>query len=332
MNRKYVDLHLHIDGSLNIAWMYERAKKRKVIPEDMPFTAYYKTIIPDGEDIEAVFKRFDVPLAIMQCEEDIHDACYELLKEICRDNVIYAELRFAPQLHTREGLSQEDALRAAIRGINDAMDDYPIKANILVALMHQGDGAAVNEKENMESLLLAEKYLGKGVCGLDLAGFENSCDLNEYAPLFMLAREKSIPFTIHAGEMGNAENVHKALMMGADRIGHGINAVSDEKILAELVKTQIPLEICATSNLYFGYTYASHPIHELLRRGCKIVICTDDMSFVLNNMAYEFNMLNKVGISDDMLDQFTLNAIAEAFISDEEKEKLRKQLKVNTAD
>lgn len=327
MNRKYVDLHLHVDGSLNIAWMYERARKRKVIPDDMSFADYYKTIIPDGEDIEAVFKRFDVPLAIMQREDDIHDCCYELLKEISRDNVIYAELRFAPQLHTRDGLTQDEALRAAIRGVNDAMDDYPITANILVALMHQGNSASVNEKENMESLLLAEKYLGQGVCGLDLAGFENNCDLNEYAPLFMLAREKGIPFTIHAGEMGNGENVHKALMMGADRIGHGINAVSDEKIIEELVKTQIPLEICVTSNLYFGYTYADHPIHELNRRGCNIAICTDDMSFCLNNMAYEFNMLNKVGISDDQLDQFTLNAIKAAFISDEEKEKLKKQLK-----
>ena len=326
MNRKYVDLHLHIDGSLNIAWMYERAKKRKVIPDDMSFEDYYLTLIPSGEDIEAVFARFDVPLAIMQCEEDIHDSVYELLKEISRDNVIYAELRFAPQLHTRNGLSQEEALRAAIKGVEDAMNDYPIKANILVALMHQGDSAAVNQDENMESLLLCEKYLDHGVCGLDLAGFENNCDLNEYAPLFELAREKDIPYTIHAGEMGNGENVRKAILFGADRIGHGINAVQDDTIVEELAVMQIPLEVCVTSNLYFGYTYASHPIHELIRKGCKITICTDDMSFCLNNMAYEFNMLNKVGITDEMLDQFTLNSIDAAFISEAEKEALRKQL------
>ncbi len=327
MNRKFVDLHLHIDGSLNIAWMYERARKRKVIPDDMSFEDYYLTLIPSGEDIKAVFDRFDVPLAIMQCEEDIHDCCYELLKEISRDNVIYAELRFAPQLHTREGLSQEEALRAAIKGVEDAMDDYPVTANILVALMHQGDSAAVNYDENMESLLLCEKYIGHCVCGLDLAGFENNCDLDEYAPLFKIAKEKEIPFTIHAGEMGNGENVRKALNMGADRIGHGINSIQDETIVEELVKTQIPLEICVTSNLYFGFTYASHPIHELIRRGCKITICTDDMSFCLNNMAYEYNMLNKVGISDEMLDQFTLNSIEAAFISEADKEVLRKQLK-----
>ena len=326
MNHKYIDLHLHIDGSLNVRWMYERALLRGVIPADMSFAAYYDTIFPKGEQGDALFAKFDVPLAVMQCQEDIHDACYTLLKQISDDGVIYAELRFGPQLHTRKGLTQEQALLAAISGVRDAMKDFPIKANILNAFMHAGNSAKVNEKENFETLYLTKKYFGQCVAGLDLAGYENNCDLNEYAPLFEEARKLNIPYTIHAGEMGNGANVPKAIAMGAERLGHGIFAVQDPSYVQMILDHDIPLEVCVTSNLYFGFTYATHPIRQLMDKGVKVTVNSDDMTFCLNNMPYEHYMLKKVGFTDEELLQCTLNAIDAAFLSEAEKQELRNRI------
>ena len=326
MKHPLIDLHLHIDGSLNIRWMYERALLRGIIPLDTPFSAYYDSLILSGEEGAALFDKFDVPLKVMQTKEDIHDACYTLVKEIAEDGLLYAELRFGPQLHLRNGLSQEEALIAALEGTHDAMRDYPIRVNLLNAFMHAGDSAEVNETENLETLRLTEKYLGHGVAGLDLAGYENNCDLLEYAPLFEKAREKKIPYTIHAGEMGNGANVLKAIEMGAWRIGHGVFAVQDSSYIQAILDHDLTLEVCPTSNLYFGFTYATHPIRELMDKGVKVTVNSDDMTFCLNDLHYEFSMLRKIGFSEEELKQCTMNAVEAAFLDEEEKDALRQKV------
>ncbi|MBR4462254.1 MAG: adenosine deaminase [Erysipelotrichaceae bacterium] len=327
MNCALIDLHLHIDGSLNIRWMYERALLRGIIPEDTSFSDYYDRLFPAKESGIAIFDKFDVPLAVMQCQEDIHDACYTLVKELAEEGLLYAELRFGPQLHTRNGLTQEEALIAALEGIHDAMCNYPsIRVNLLNAFMHAGDSAKANEKENLETLYLTEKYLGQGVAGLDLAGYENNCDLNEYASLFQLAREKDIPFTIHAGEMGNGENVLKAIDMGAKRLGHGIFAIQDPSYIKAILDNDVTLEICVTSNRSFGFTYATHPIRQLMDKGIKVTVNTDDGMFDLNNLAYEHFVLKKIGFSEEELLQCTMNAVDAAFLSEKEKNELRQKI------
>ena len=328
MMKRYalIDLHLHIDGSLNIRWMYERALLRGIVPADTSFFAYYDTLFPKEGSGSAIFDKFDVPLAVMQCQEDIHDACYGLVKEIAEEGLLYAELRFGPQLHTRKGLTQEEALLAALQGTHDAMRDYPIKVNLLNAFMHAGDSASVNEKENLETLRLTEKYLGQGVAGLDLAGYENNCDLYEYAPLFESAREKHIPYTIHAGEMGNGENVLKAIAMGAKRLGHGIFAIQDPSYIKAILENDVTLEVCVSSNRSFGFDYATHPIRELIDQGVKVTINTDDGMFDLNNLTYEYFVLKKIGMTDEQFMRCNLNAVEAAFLNDEEKAKLRKKV------
>ncbi|MBQ6559980.1 MAG: adenosine deaminase [Erysipelotrichaceae bacterium] len=327
MRHDLIDLHLHIDGSLNIRWMYERALLRGIITQDTSFSDYYDSLFPSRESGAAIFNKFDVPLAVMQCEEDIHDACYGLVKEIAEEGLLYAELRFGPQLHTRNGLTQEEALAAALQGTHDAMCDYPsIKVNILNAFMHAGNSAKVNEKENLETLQLTEKYLGKGVAGLDLAGYENNCDFYEYAPLFQMAKEKNIPYTIHAGEMGNGENVLKAIDMGAKRLGHGIFAIQTPSYIQAIIDHDVTLEVCVTSNRSFGFNYATHPIRKLISQGVKVTINTDDGMFDLNDLAYEYFVLKKIGMTDEQFRQCNLNAVEAAFLNETEKEELRRKV------
>ena len=115
------------------------------------------------------------------------------------------------------------------------MEDLPIKIGIINCMMHKGNSAAFNYNENMETIEVTEKLLGKGAVGLDLAGFENNCDFREYACLFEEARKRKIPYTIHAGEMGVGSHILDALEMEPDRIGHGITSRRTDFLYCSIV-------------------------------------------------------------------------------------------------
>ena len=326
MQKKFVDLHVHLDGTLNLKWQYERALKIKAIPSETSFTDYYRMMHPNCSADENMFNKFDLPLDVMQDEEGIKESIYEFCKEQSGLGVIYTEFRFGPQLLTRKGLSQEETLVAAIAGVKEAENDFPIKARIINCLMHKGNGASFNHRENLETIEVTRKHLGKYVVALDLAGYENNCDYDDYAYLFEKIRKYEIPFTMHAGEMGNGENILKAIKMGTKRIGHGINAIQSEEYVKAILENDITLEICPTSNRSFGFNYADHPIHKLYEKGIRICINTDDGTFDNNNLPYEFAMLKNVGFSDKQLLEFTYNGIEAAFCSAEEKKELKKMV------
>lgn len=325
MKKAYIDLHIHLDGSLNLKWQYNQAIKVGLIPSSLSFEKYYEMMHPGQDSSSTMFDKYDMPLDVMQDKKSIHDCVYEFCREQARLGVIYNEFRFGPSLLGKKGLSQEEAILAAIEGCKDGERDFNIKARIINCFLHRGDSAKVNHELNYGTLLATKKLLGKYVLGVDLAGYENNCDLNEYRYLYEEAQKLGVPYTIHAGEMGNGENILKAIAMNTKRIGHGINAVQDEAYIKALLDNDITLEVCPTSNCNsFGYTYANHPIHKLYEKGVKLTINTDDGTFDNNNLPYEFDMLRNVGFTDEQFLEFTMNAIDAALCSEEEKEELRK--------
>ena len=327
MNYAKVELHLHLDGSLNLMWVFNKAKHRNVIDQNMSFEDFYNVMFSRnvGHSAETI-KKFDLVCDVLQLKEDIVEATYNLVKHLDDLGLIYAEIRFASQQHCKGGLSQLEALQAVIEGANKAMNECNIKVGIINCLMHKGDSANFNLKENLETIEVTKKMLGKGAVGLDLAGFENNCDLNEYSSLFEKAREYNIPYTIHAAEMGNGENILKALAMKPNRIGHGINCIQDEKYLKAVVDSQIPLEICVTSNIKSDMNYGRHPIRKLIDAGAKITINSDNMIFARTDISNEHFQLKMLGVSDEQLKQFTINAIDAAFIDEETKSELLKRV------
>lgn len=177
MNTAKIDLHLHLDGSLNIAWAYDRALKQGVIKSETTFEEFYdilfaKNIAHSPES----FKKFELVCDILQTKEDLFDAAYDLCKRLDDLGLIYAEIRFASQQHLKKGLTQLDALKAVIDGAEKAMEDFDIKVGIINCLMHKGDGESFNHAENLESIEASKIMFRKGLVGLDLAGFENNCD------------------------------------------------------------------------------------------------------------------------------------------------------------
>ena len=129
--------------------------------------------------------------------------------------MLYAEIRFAPQLHTKKGLTQDQVVKAAILGLQEALAGSFFKAKLILCCMRGTD----NLEENLLTVRTAAAYLGRGVAAVDLAGAEALYPTEDYEKVFALARELSVPFTIHAGEADGAESVWAALRMGACRIG-----------------------------------------------------------------------------------------------------------------
>ena len=204
---KYIDLHLHLDGAITMDIAKKLAALQNIkLPAENDEQLKKLLTVPDTcTSLNDFLKCFALPDALMMTQEGISEAVYLVAENIRQQGVIYAEIRFAPQNHTEKGMSQEEAVQAALEGLKRT----ELKANIILCCM-RGEG---NEAANYETLELTKKYLVEdgGVTGMDLAGAEALYPTSKYAALFAKAREYGIPFTIHAGEAAGAESVRCAI-------------------------------------------------------------------------------------------------------------------------
>ena len=305
-----IELHVHLDGSVRLETLKEILGDIK--REDV--------IANNCQSLEEYLEKFDLPIKAMQSKENLERVAYELTEDLKDDNVIYAEIRFAPLKHTKEGLDVDEVVESVLNGLKKGK----IKTNLILCLMRGDDFAS-----NLKVVESAIKYLGSGVCGLDLAGDEDKYSLNDYKELFAIAKDNDIPFTIHAGETGNSQNIKEAIDMGAKRIGHGISAVNDKFLIQELIEKQIVLEVCPTSNVDTKAVskYIKHPVYNLYKKGLLITINTDNKLVSNITLTEEYaRLINTFGFLKEDFINMNKNAINGAFISDSEKEELLKKL------
>lgn len=298
----YCELHLHLDGSLPLPTVRRLAAMQgmKLPAESETALRPYFTVDEDCRDLNEYLEKFELPLRLLQTEEAMEFAVWELAKYLTEEHVGYAEIRFAPQLHCKKKMSQEDAVISALRGIRKAKADSSVHTECrLILCCMRGAG---NHHENITTVNLAEKFLGKGVVGIDLAGAEGLYPTEDYEDIFSLAKIKQIPFTIHAGEAAGPESIRKALEFGAARIGHGIAAAQDEELLEVLKERHITVEVCPTSNLQTKAVsdLRFHPVREFLRRGIRVTVNTDNMTVSGTTPEREFRLLRDViGLTED---------------------------------
>ena len=224
----------------------------------------------------------------------------KLCAELDEKGYRYAEIRFAPSLHTKKGLKQHDAVAAACRGLGD-------KYRLILCCMRGG-------KNNEETLNTAYDFINKGVVALDLAGAEALYPTREYKHLFQSAAKKGIPYTIHAGEADGPVSVRDAIDMGAKRIGHGVRAIEDSYLPHMLAKAGIPLEICPTSNINTR-TFKSLteiPIKEYIKAGVTVTVNSDNMSVSNTDVIKELKLTEDAFGIDEQY--FLDNAAKAAFI------------------
>ncbi|WP_294413553.1 adenosine deaminase [uncultured Ruminococcus sp.] len=321
---KYIELHLHLDGAVTSDIARKLAKIQGIpLPQDDAELEKQLTVPNDCESLNDFLKCFSLPLSFMQTKEGLSEAVRLVSENIRSQGVIYAEIRFAPQLHTEKGMTQEDAVKAALKGISET----ELKVNLILCCM-RGEG---NEAANNETLELAKKYLVKdgGVVALDLAGAEALFPTENYRGLFKKAKEANIPFTIHAGEADGSESVKLAVEYGASRIGHGVRSYEDAEVVQTLKEKGIALEMCPTSNrqTHAVEDMSQYPFMDYMNNGLAVTLNTDDMGIEGTTLADEFRYMEKsFGLTAKQEKQILENAVNSAFTTDEVKAQLRKEL------
>lgn len=316
-----VILHIHLDGSLRPKTVYKWLKEKG---EEVTLNEVKEKLMSDKNcrDLNQYLEKFTLPVEFLQTEEHIEQATFELFEDLSFQNVIYAEVRFAPSLHTKCGLSYSQIVESAIRGMNSAKSKYDIEGNLILCCMRGKE----NKKENFETLEIARKYLDKGVCALDLAGAEAIFATEEFEELFSKAKELKIPFTIHAGEAAGTESIRKAIEFGTLRIGHGVRCLEDASLVQEIIQKGIVLEVCPISNLQTKAVTEPHPIDKLYMAGVKTTINTDNNTVSNTSLLHEYRyVLENTDLTVEDIKKMNIIAVEASFISEMKKCKLVKK-------
>ena len=319
-----VELHLHLDGSIPPDTMWELAEKEHAeLPAATPeeFRNWLK-VTSDCSSVNEYLERFELPLQLLQSRENLSLVTEAVIAVLAEQGYGLAEIRFAPQLHLRKGLTQRDAVEAVLAGQKAARERYPdVKTGILLCAMSIGP-ETLNMAENLETVRLTREYLGKGVVGCDLAGAEGIVPLRNFHPVFDLARELEVPFTCHAGDSQGPDTVRDALDFGTKRIGHGHHLYDAPELWSRVRDNGVTLEICPTSNIQCKTqpSYALHPAKKLFDAGIRVTISTDNMALAAVTLEDEYDhCIREMGFTYADLITMNLRAAEASFLPEEEK-------------
>ena len=319
-----IDLHLHLDGSLSLkdfkflADRYE-VKLGREFPDNVRAPKECKSL-------EEYLTRFDLPCSLLQDEFAIAYAVSSLIDKLYGLGYIYAEIRFAPQLHTQNGMSQYDAVLAAVTGLKSALKDKPdFDANLILCCMRQAD-----QEINMETIRIAEKFAKEKVVAVDLAGPEAYLTGDHYVELFDEAKKRNLNVIIHAGEACGSDEVMRCIdLLHAQRIGHGVHLQITPENLQKIVENRITFEFCPTSNLQTKSlpNYQSVPLKEFDRFGIPVTINSDNMTVSNTNVIKEFQHLYRTfKLQKHEVRHFLMNSIYASFAPLETKMMLIREL------
>jgi adenosine deaminase len=315
-----VELHLHLDCSLS----YEVVKK---IDPAITEQQYLHDFIAPGKctDLADFLTRAVKGFALMQTKEQIQLVVHDLFKQLAADNMLYAEMRFAPLQHLEKGMTAYEAVAAADEAMAAAVQQTGIEARLILCTLRHYTNA-----QSMETVKLVEQFKNTYVAGFDIAADEAGFPVDNHIAAFKYAKEKGIPCTAHAGEAKGAESVWETLeYFGPSRIGHGVRSSEDKSLVAHLCKNNIHLEICPTCNVQINIydTYQQHPVDELYRAGVSLGINTDTRTITNTTLNREYEKLQEVfGWTVQDFYNCNVNALKAAFIPEEVKETLLKKL------
>jgi adenosine deaminase len=328
-------LHDHLDGGLRPSTVVDIAGQ--IGYDGLPATEvdelarWFRTRSHSGS-LERYLEPFSHTVAVMQTPDSLYRVAYECVEDLAADSVVYAEVRFAPELHIDRGLSFDEIVDAVLEGFAAgeqacAAAGRAITVRLLVTAMRH---AAVSR----EIAELAIRFRDKGVVGFDIAGAEAGNPPTRHLDAFEYMRDHNARFTIHAGEAFGLPSIHEAIAFcGADRLGHGVRIVDDIEVLeggavrlgqqASILRDKrIPLELCPSSNVQTGAvkSIADHPFDLLARTRFRVTVNTDNRLMSDTTMSIEMSRLVEAfgyGWSD--LERFTINAMKSAFIPFDER-------------
>ena len=308
------ELHVHLDGSLRPGTMVDLARAARVeLPTRDVDGLRRHMLVDDAADLDGYLRRFDITIALLQTPESIERVAYEMVEDAARDHLRLLEVRYCPELSTRDGLSVDEAIGAEWRGLARGERDFGVRTGIINCSLRHFDPAV--------SLRLAERSVAnrsRGVVGFDLAGGEHGRPPGAHRAAFDAAMAGGLGITVHAGEAAGAASVADAVQTcHANRLGHGTR-LGEDPVLQDYVRDRrILVETNLSSNLQTRAVprIADHPVRRYFDAGLNVTLCTDSWLMSGTTLSREYWLAHtELGFTREEIDRMILNGFASSFL------------------
>lgn len=322
-----VETHLHLDGALSPQTVAALAADAPGSPlRGLSVEQIRRKVVVDQPraSLGAVLDAFHAFYPLLLSAKAVELSAYELMRDCARQNILHAEVRFAPVLQKAEGFGSEAVLDAALRGLERGRADFGTGYGVIICLLRPF--STVDRAANEEMAALAVRRAGTGVVGLDVADAGPGDErLREYGDWLRRGRKAGLGLTAHAGESPRGGEIEDALEIGVERVGHGIILRERPDLLAELIKRGVVVEVNPTSNLRTGAvrSYAEHPVRAWREAGLLTTLSTDDPGVFGVDLTHEYRALGReAGFGPEAWLEWSWNGIWALFLPRERKEEL----------
>jgi adenosine deaminase len=315
-----VELHLHLDCSLS----YDVVSR---IDSSITLDDYRTRFIAPSKctNLADFLTRAPSSFPLMQTKKHLRLVTRDLFEQLRRDHMLYAEIRFAPLLHTDGGLSAREVVASVEAAVGEAVHTTGIEARLILCTLR-----SFSEAQSLETVHLVEDFRGTLVAGFDIAAEAPGNVIDDHVAAFRYARDNGISYTAHAGESRGIRNVWDTVRHFApSRIGHGVSSIEDPSLLEHLRQEQIHLEACPTCNVQTNCydTYADHPIDRLYRAGISVGVNTDTRTITNVTLNQEYTRLHEAfGWGPDEFFRCNRNALNAAFLPNDMRVELLERL------
>ena len=310
-----VELHVHLDCCLSF-------KGLSRIDPTISESFYKKNFIGTScSCLKDYIRCADTALEYMQTKEQLEIVIEDLFDQLVNDNVIYAEIRFAPLLHLKKGLSSKNVVEIVSNKTKIESEKSGIEVGLILCTLRH-----FSVDQSLQTVKLVKDFSNKNVVGFDIAADEAGFPIDNHIKSFQFARDNNIFCTAHAGEALGADSITNTLKyLKPNRIGHGVRCIEDNSLIEKIKKENIHLEICVTSNMVTKVfnNLKDHPVNFLLNKGISLSINTDGRTISDTTLNKEYVLLNKEfnWLKNKFL-EVNINAMKASFSSNEVKNKI----------
>lgn len=309
------ELHLHLEAVISMNGIKKLYKNKNGI--EMPLEE--QDALFSYEDLNGFIQAFLKVQSLFSSVEDFYLVFDELEKYLAENNIVYSEVFFAPSAFLKMGFSYEEMIKVFHEKISEIKENKGITVKLLM------DVSRTFGCENaMKNYNLLKQFPCEDIIGIGLGGAESKGPAKDFAPVYEQAIKDGFKVVAHAGEDVGPESIWDAInFLHVQRIGHGVTAIQDEKLMEELVKTQLPVEICITSNTFTKKIVKEakdHPIRQFFDKGMLVTVNTDDPVFFKTTLLDELWICHKnLKFTMEEIKKLIENSFEASFLSAEEK-------------
>lgn len=317
-----VELHLHLEGSLEPELMFKFAERNDI---DLPFDSVEQ--LREAYEFNNLQEFLDIYYQganVLLVEEDFYDLTWAYLQKCHSQHVMHVEPFFDPQTHTDRGVPFETVIGGICRALDDGESCLGITSHLILCFLRH-----LSEQAAFETLTMAEPFLDH-IIAVGLDSSEQGHPPEKFSRVFAKARTLGLLTVAHAGEEGPADYIWTAINdLQVSRVDHGVRAIDDSELMAHLVETQMPLTVCPLSNtrLCVFDKMSEHNILNMLQQGICVTVNSDDPAYFGGYMTENFLALAQdLNLSEEQARQLVLNSINASFADEAGKQVMRLQL------